>query len=94
MGNRSLYTLIFSAAIAASLLQSCSNGSSESKFLKDSTATVAATEVSLVKKGRLSSTVEIPGELQPFQQVDLYAKVNSYVKQLYADVGSAVKQGQ
>lgn len=48
----------------------------------------------MVKKGRLASTADIPGELQPFQQVDLYAKVNSYVKQLYADVGSEVKQGQ
>ena len=76
------------------LFQSCGSSSAENKFLKDSTTTVAATEVSLVKKGRLSSAVDIPGELQPFQQVDLYAKVNSYVKQLFVDVGSEVKQGQ
>ncbi|MDQ2753313.1 MAG: efflux RND transporter periplasmic adaptor subunit, partial [Bacteroidota bacterium] len=44
--------------------------------------------------GMLSSDIKIPGELQAFQQVDLYAKVNSYVKQLYVDVGSEVKQGQ
>ena len=36
----------------------------------------------------------MPGELAPFQQVDLYAKVNSFVKKLYADVGSEVKAGQ
>ena len=36
----------------------------------------------------------MPGELIPFQQVDLYAKVNGFVKKLYADVGSEVKAGQ
>jgi RND family efflux transporter MFP subunit len=32
--------------------------------------------------------------LTAFQQVDLYAKVNSFVDQLYVDVGSEVKTGQ
>ncbi len=42
----------------------------------------------------LSSTLQIPGELLAFQQVDLYAKENSYVRKLYVDVGSEVKAGQ
>jgi RND family efflux transporter MFP subunit len=36
----------------------------------------------------------MPGELIAFQQVDLYAKVNSFVKTLTVDVGSEVKAGQ
>lgn len=47
-----------------------------------------------VTKGRLSSNITIPGELIPYQQVDLYAKTNSYVKKLLVDIGSEVKQGQ
>jgi membrane fusion protein, multidrug efflux system len=47
-----------------------------------------------LQKGKLTSTLEMPGELAPFQQVDMYAKVNSFVKKLYADVGSEVKAGQ
>jgi len=47
-----------------------------------------------VKKGKLSTEVTIPGELIPYQQVDLYAKVNSYVKKLLVDIGSEVHQGQ
>lgn len=47
-----------------------------------------------VQKGKLSSTIAVPGELIPYQQVDLYAKVNSYVKKLLVDVGSEVHQGQ
>lgn len=47
-----------------------------------------------VQKGKLSSTIAVPGELLPYQQVDLYAKVNSYVKKLLVDIGSEVHQGQ
>jgi len=47
-----------------------------------------------VKKGKLTSNITVPGELQPYQQVDLYAKISSYVKTLLVDIGSQVKQGQ
>ena len=52
------------------------------------------TEVFLLEKGKLASSLQMPGELIPFQQVDLYAKVNGFVKKLYADVGTEVKAGQ
>ena len=45
-------------------------------------------------KGRLSTEFVTPGELIAFQQVDLYAKENSFVKKLSADVGSEVREGQ
>jgi len=47
-----------------------------------------------VVKGKLTATIAIPGELIPYQEVDLYAKVNSYVKTLLVDIGSQVHQGQ
>lgn len=47
-----------------------------------------------LEKGRLTSTMSLPGQLLPFQTVDLYAKVSSFVKAMYVDVGSEVKQGQ
>ena len=49
--------------------------------------------VSLVK-GRLSTNLYVPGELEAFYQVDLYAKVASFVKKLYVDIGSEVREGQ
>lgn len=51
-------------------------------------------EVLSVQKGQLSSTLRLPGELIAWQQVDLYAKENSFVRRLYVDVGSEVKAGQ
>src|ERR1700760_3906676 len=47
-----------------------------------------------IEKGKLTSSISVPGELIPYQQVDLYAKVNSFVKKLLVDVGSEVHQGQ
>ncbi|MBE7173441.1 MAG: efflux RND transporter periplasmic adaptor subunit [Williamsia sp.] len=52
------------------------------------------TEVVGVVKGKLSSSVKIPGELTAYHEVDIYAKENSFVKKVYVDVGSEVKEGQ
>ncbi len=48
----------------------------------------------ILAKGTLVSNLDIPAELTAFKQVDIYAKVSSYVKSLNADVGSTVKKGQ
>ncbi|MGV3587214.1 MAG: efflux RND transporter periplasmic adaptor subunit [Adhaeribacter sp.] len=57
---------------------------------------VVEPEVAVItlQKGKLSSSLQIPGELLPYQEVDLYAKENSYVRKLFVDVGSEVRAGQ
>ena len=59
-----------------------------------STPDTAVTQTLSLTKGHLTSTMTLPGQLLPFQTVDLYAKVNSFVKAMYVDVGSQVKRGQ
>jgi multidrug efflux pump subunit AcrA (membrane-fusion protein) len=54
----------------------------------------AVAEAFILNKGDLTSSFKIPGELIAFQQVDLYAKLNSYIKKMKVDVGSEVKAGQ
>jgi membrane fusion protein (multidrug efflux system) len=54
----------------------------------------AATEVFSLKKGKLSSALQVPGELVAFRDVDIYAKVSGFIKALHVDVGSEVRQGQ
>lgn len=51
-------------------------------------------EAFILKKSDLTSSIKMPGELIANQQVDLYSKVNSYIKKLLVDVGSEVKAGQ
>ncbi|WP_431242097.1 biotin/lipoyl-binding protein [Flavobacterium sp. P21] len=51
-------------------------------------------ETFLLSKEKLTTELRLPAELTGFQQVDLYAKVSSFVKTLKVDIGSKVKKGQ
>jgi RND family efflux transporter MFP subunit len=83
------------AVLIMGLLGGCqSEGNSQKKKTETSQAEIPVTEAFSLKKGRLSSSLQIPGQLIAFQQVDLYAKVSSFVKKLYVDVGSEVKEGE
>jgi RND family efflux transporter MFP subunit len=42
----------------------------------------------------LSSTLQIASEFQPYQDIDVYAKVSGYVQKLNINWGTHVKQGQ
>ena len=50
----------------------------------------------VVRAGRatLGSPLILAGGFKPFQEVDLHAKVAGYIKAMYVDVGSHVKEGQ
>lgn len=92
--NRYNFKFLPAIVIASAIgLYGCGNGKAESK--KEAKAEAApAPEAFKLQQGNLSSSIAIPGELVPYQQVDLYAKVSSFVKQLYVDVGSKVTAGQ
>lgn len=51
------------------------------------------TFVAVVSK-RISQTIELPGEFQPFVSVSIHAKVRGYVDRMLVDRGSQVKRGQ
>jgi RND family efflux transporter MFP subunit len=95
--NTSLTALVLYTLVVATLFSACSSSDGESSEKKDTKPAPAATapaETFSLEKGRLSTALSTPGELIAYQQVDLYAKENSFVKKLYADVGSEVREGQ
>jgi membrane fusion protein (multidrug efflux system) len=47
-----------------------------------------------VAEEALSSSAKLPGQLVPFNEVNLFPKVNGFVKQMLVDRGSIVKKGQ
>jgi len=57
------------------------------------TASLSA-ELTEVTARRVEKTTVIPGELYPFQTVDLHAKVTGFVKSMHVDRASRVKAGQ
>ncbi len=55
-----------------------------------------AVEVGVVKVARqdLENDFKISAEFRPYQEINVYAKVAGYVKEIYVDYGSRVKAGQ
>ena len=47
-----------------------------------------------VTRHDLSNTLEIASEFEPYQEIDVYAKVSGYIQKLYVDWGTHVKEGQ
>jgi RND family efflux transporter MFP subunit len=45
------------------------------------------------KRGAISRSVTLPGELKAFRQATLYAKTAGYLKTIHVDKGDSVKQG-
>jgi membrane fusion protein (multidrug efflux system) len=86
----SVFSLMAFVALAG--MSSC--GSKEKEDKGEQTDSAALVPVFTLKKDILPSVLKIPGELTPYQQVDLYAKVSSFVKKVSVDVGSEVTQGQ
>ena len=91
--------LLFCTIILLGIAESgCKNRDSEhdtKATIAQPSATVASTttDAFILTKSDLSSSFRIPGELIAYQQVDLYAKVSSYIKKLLVDVGSEVHEG-
>jgi RND family efflux transporter MFP subunit len=77
--------------VLSSALTSCGEGS---KAAADDAANAPAAAVVKVVRGNLADNLEIASEFQPFQEVDVYAKVSGYIQKLYVDYGTHVKQGQ
>ena len=68
-------------------------GSSSPAAPAASSATTTVTTVTVVSK-RLETTVSLPAELTPYEQVDIYPKVTGFVQAVMVDRGSQVQRGQ
>jgi len=75
----------------AAISTSCNTAESKPVVVEE---TAPAIETFSPIKEKFSTELRMPAELSGFQQVDIYAKVSSYVKELKADIGSEVRKGQ
>lgn len=86
-----LFKKSFLFLVLTIVLTAC-NSSEKKKITAIETAPVI--ETFTISKEKLATELRIPAELTGFQQVDIYAKVSSFVKELKVDIGSQVKKGQ
>jgi RND family efflux transporter MFP subunit len=66
---------------------------------KDRPSATGATEIPsatvvAVKRGTIAHTLKLAGQFQPYQVVDVHAKVSGYIKHIYVDIGDKVQAGQ
>lgn len=83
--------------VAYILLIGCIAGCTQSgKQAAKDTAKPKADSVAvfILQTAALDKTVSLPGELLPNTKVQVYGKVSGYVKKIFVDIGSPVKQGQ
>jgi membrane fusion protein (multidrug efflux system) len=87
--------ILISIAAASSFLYACS-GSHKPVDLSagDKAAGTAKHELGTVTEKALSSSIRLPGQLKPFNEVNLFPKINGFVKKLFVDRGSMVHKGQ
>jgi len=68
-------------------------GGKTKKDARDATGAVPVVGVMPVMRADLSEELALSAEFRPFQEVNVYAKVNGYVRQMKVDVGQRVKAG-
>ncbi|TSJ40484.1 efflux RND transporter periplasmic adaptor subunit [Mucilaginibacter corticis] len=77
-----------------SLLAACGGNEKPVDLTESKTTATKKYDIGSITEKALSSTARLPGALVPFNEVNLFPKVNGFVKQLYVDRGSVVKKGQ
>jgi RND family efflux transporter MFP subunit len=80
------------AAVAAPLVLSL--GGCAHEKTQAATAQPPAANVVSVERGSISHTLALAGQFQPYQVVDVHAKVSGYIRQINVDIGDKVRAGQ
>ncbi|WP_400263527.1 efflux RND transporter periplasmic adaptor subunit [Sphingobacterium sp. SG20118] len=89
--------LIYITAASALIFMSCTDAKKEQKGEKKTemgNMMMNPFETVLIKKTNPLVILKLAGELQPDQSTELFAKINSYVKNIRVDIGDRVSQGQ
>ena len=84
--------LLFAAGILG--VSGCDSGSRASASAVAQPAAPVAVDTVRVLSRRLDTTINLPGELQPFEEVRIFPRVSGFVQWIGVDRGSKVKKGQ
>lgn len=75
-------------------LAACSGGEKPVDLTETKSAKNQKADIVDVTEKSLSSAARLPGQLVPFNEVNIFPKVNGFVKEILVDRGSEVKKGQ
>jgi RND family efflux transporter MFP subunit len=84
-----LVGMVALAALIAAIEYRVRDRDADPKAAEIPTATVV-----LATRGVLSNVLTLAGQFQPYQEIDVHAKVSGYVQHIYVDIGDRVRAGQ
>jgi RND family efflux transporter MFP subunit len=85
------YTFYIALAI---FLAACSNEQKPVDLTGKTGSDNSKYEIGKVVEQPLASYVRLPGQLKPFEEVNIYGKVNGFINDVLVDRGTVVKKGQ
>lgn len=88
------YYTIATALVMATLLSCHNNQQPVDLTPKAKKEKGSQYEIGRVTEQPLSSYVKLPGQLKPYDEVNIYARVNGFVKEVLVDRGTEVRKGQ
>jgi membrane fusion protein, multidrug efflux system len=88
--------ILLISLITLLLLQSCADKSTKAAPVQaqQKQTPTPQWQWTAVQSAQPEFTIILPGELKPYEQVSLYAKMKGFVKKIYVDRGSYVRKGQ
>lgn len=80
--------------VVTGLFAGCSSNEKPVDLTASGTKSANKYQIGTVSEKALSSTARLPGQLVPYNEVNIFPKISSFVKKLYVDRGAVVKKGQ
>jgi RND family efflux transporter MFP subunit len=87
-------SLILSAGLTLPVIAGLVACNSKARISETSAAEVPAAAVVAVSRGSIAHILNLAGQFQPYQVVDVHAKVSGYIKHIYVDIGDKVHTGE
>ncbi len=81
--------------VVISMVAGCKNNSKSKETATSSTATAIDTvPVFILHDTSFAKGIELPAELLPYEQSQLFARVQGYIRDMKVDIGDRVRRGQ
>jgi RND family efflux transporter MFP subunit len=86
-----IYILIVAGLV---ILQSCSANENKTETVEKKENVIPSFKVATILSDQPDFSITLPGELLPYEEVNIYPKIKGFIKKIYVDRGSRVSKGQ
>jgi membrane fusion protein (multidrug efflux system) len=86
--------VVAALAVAVSITAGCNSSDKPGASAAAASSGPVSVSTVPVASRKLSTTIVLPAQLEPYEQVDIYPKVTGFVESVTVDRGSRVKAGQ